>query len=218
MSTTTQTGAPDRIEMTMMYAIHEAFQRDLGRLAAAAGGEANTGSAIGPAVWACWERFKYFLRVHHTAERTNLWPLLRERAAGQPALMALLEQMDYERIGLIGLLDAVDAALTTAVPGQAEMQIERLAPALAVHGRHEESLARQADGLLTDRERDEFTWEQRRLLGFQGAASFYPWLLDGAPDDVRRAVLSLEPPPIRLLYRTLWHPRYVHGPRWHAAA
>ncbi len=42
----------------------------------------------------------------------------------------------------------------------------------------------------------------------RGLGVFLPWLLDGAPEPTRRAVLNLLPPPIRLFYRTSWRPRY----------
>lgn len=39
-------------------------------------------------------------------------------------------------------------------------------------------------------------------------------VLDEAPGGVKSTVLGQLPPPLRLLYRTVWRRRYQHGPRW----
>lgn len=220
MSSTTGSGERHRIDTSMMYAVHDAFQRDLDRLTALADRGAESGAANGPAVWACWERFKTFLHVHHTAEDTHLWPVLRAKVAGRPAELAVLEQMENEHTGLTALLDAVDTALSASgTPHQLKPHAERLSRGLTAHCEHEEDIALPlvAD-LLTSQEWAAFGAEQRRQLGLSGAASFFPWLLDGATDEVQRAVLAVLPPPVRLLYRALWRPRYLRGPRWQALA
>ena len=95
----------------------------------------------------------------------------------------------------------------------------RSAEALTAHCEHEEELALPLVGaLVTEREWHEFGNEQRRRLGAAGAASFFPWLLDGAEEDTRRKVLGVVPPPVRLLYRAVWRPRYRRAPRWQAPA
>ncbi|MEO3826219.1 hemerythrin domain-containing protein [Actinomadura sp. B10D3] len=53
----------DRVDVTFMYAVHDAFQRDL----------------------------------HHTAEDTHLWPVLRAKAADP----AVLHQMEAEHDRLV---------------------------------------------------------------------------------------------------------------------
>jgi Hemerythrin HHE cation binding domain len=184
MSTTTER---HQIDTSMMYAVHDAFRRDLDRLTA----------AEHPVRW---ERFTTFLHIHHTAEDTHLWPVLRRKLADRPADLAVLDQMDDEHTGLTALLDTVN---------KSPHQIERLADALAAHCAHEEELALPlVVDLLTAEEWTAFGNEQRRQLGLRGAATFFPWLLDGATDDVRRTVLGYLPPPVRLLYRAVWRPRY----------
>jgi len=195
MTSVIATGAPARIDLTLLHARQAAFERDLARLTVRGGLPAGG-----------WQRFTYFLRVHHQAERTMLWPIVREKA---PALDVLVEQLENERIGLVALLDGVEAALAGGVPEKIRRQAERLAGALAAHHRHEEALARAGYGVLSRREREEFRWEPRRLLGFGGTALYYPWLLDGATEEVQHAVMAPEPWPIRMLCRTIWHRRYV---------
>jgi len=58
------------IDFTMMYATHDVFRRDLGRLKAAA----TAGTAQAPGVRAGWENFKAQLLLHHSVEDTDLWP------------------------------------------------------------------------------------------------------------------------------------------------
>ena len=185
-------------EPVMMRARHRAFLRDLRRLAAA--------PPAAPDTRAAWERFRTFLRLHHEAERTELWPVLWDRADERPVLVLLLEQAERERVGLVARMDAVEAALTSG--RTLRPQVERLAAALAAHHRTEAALARDAASLFGSRERCDLEWEPRRLLGIHGAADYYPWLLDGAPEDLRHEVLALLDPPDRLLYRLRWRARY----------
>ncbi|MFB4299329.1 hemerythrin domain-containing protein [Actinomadura sp. NTSP31] len=204
------TGAKDRVDVSFMYAVHDAFQRDLDRLIAMA----EAGDVSGPALRAGWDRFTTFITVHHTAEDTHLWPLLRGRVADT----AVLDRMEVEHHALDGLLDAVAAA----IHGPADVLAARageLAEGLTEHCENEEELALPlVQKLLTRKEWNAFGNEQRSKLGMSGAASFFPWLLDGAEDATRRTVLGIVPPPVRLLYRAVWRPRYERAPRWQMPA
>ncbi|MFF4776571.1 hypothetical protein ACFY05_27290 [Microtetraspora fusca] len=190
-------------EAIMRAAFHEAFERDLALLAAATawpgGADAQTRGR--------WARFKYLLRIHQRADQTYLWPVLRVKAAR--ADLALLDVLADERQALAAPVDAIDAALEFPVdPDRAWSALSKLMIALARHHRHETRLA-EAAVLLTSTELLELYWEPRRLTGIKGAGLLYPWLLDGAPRDVRDSIMSHLPPTDRLLYRTLWQPRYV---------
>ncbi|WP_433477367.1 hemerythrin domain-containing protein [Spirillospora sp. CA-142024] len=201
----------DRVDVTFMYAVHDAFQRDLDRLTAMA----EAGDASGPAVEAGWDRFKRFLHIHHTAEDTHLWPVLRAKAADP----AVLDRMQTEHDRLDELLDIVGAAVSAGSAARLADGAARLAEELGAHCEHEEELALPlVQDLLTKAEWDAFGNEQRRRLGVSGAAAFFPWLLDGAEEATRRKVLGVVPPPVRLLYRAVWRPRYLRAPRWQAPA
>jgi hemerythrin-like domain-containing protein len=214
MSSTTESSEHRRIDTTMMYAVHDAFQRDLDRITSLA----ERGVTPGSAVHVGWDRFKAYLHVHHTAEDTHLWPVLRAKVAGRPADLALLEEMENEHTGLTALLDAVDAALTSsAPPHRLAVHAQRLSHALTAHCDHEEDMALPlVTELLTEREWAAFGAEQRRQLGRSGAASFFPWLLDGAPDHTQRKLLAILPPPVRFIYRAWWRPRYFRDRHWEA--
>ncbi|MBD2895187.1 hemerythrin domain-containing protein [Actinomadura nitritigenes] len=211
-STRTRSGPSDRIDVSFMYAVHDAFQRDLDRLIAMA----EAGDVPDPALRAGWDRFSTFLHVHHTAEDTHLWPVLKDRVADT----AVLEQMEAEHNALDGLLEGVDTAIKTSSPAEVlAARAAELAQGLTAHCDHEEELALPlVQKLMTKKEWDAFGAEQRSKLGMSGAASFFPWLLDGAEDETRRKVLGIVPPPVRLLYRAVWRPRYERAPRWQTPA
>ena len=42
----------------------------------------------------------------------------------------------------------------------------------------------------------------------RGSARFFPWIFDGADPTERTAVLSMPPPPVRVLCKLAWGPRY----------
>jgi hypothetical protein len=41
----------------------------------------------------------------------------------------------------------------------------------------------------------------------------FAWMLDGANGDAAATLRTL-PPPLRLLYRAVWKPRFNKTPRW----
>jgi hypothetical protein len=216
MSSPTGTARTRRIDTTMMYAVHRAFERDLDSLTSLAG----RGLAADPAARAGWDRFKLYLHIHHTAEDTHLWPVLEARLADRPDGLRVLQTMEREHAGLTALLDSVEATLSGPVSSaEVLVQARLLGQALGTHCRDEEEQALPlVVALLSAEEWEAFGAEQRRPLGLRGAASFFPWLLDEATDETRQTVLGYLPPPVRLLYRILWRPRYLRGPRWEELA
>jgi hypothetical protein len=42
----------------------------------------------------------------------------------------------------------------------------------------------------------------------------FAWILDGAGREDAAASLGKLPPPMRLLYRAVWKPRFDRTPRW----
>ncbi|WP_329238765.1 hemerythrin domain-containing protein [Actinoallomurus sp. NBC_01490] len=202
------------IDLTLMYATHDAFRRDLGRLAlVAATGEIGSREALR----AGWNDFRRFLTVHHVAEDAVLWPALRAKLSERPADLRLLDDMEAEHAELDPLLEAVDMAIAVGDPVALDEHGDALVGGLAAHLDHEET-----DALplicetLTDAEWAAFGHEQRRRLGLSGAAEYFPWLLDGVPEDRAHEVLSILPPPLRLVYHALWAPRHRRRPRWNA--
>jgi hypothetical protein len=220
-----RTALAGEVNFTIMYAAHDAFTRDLRRLTDAC----VTGRAWTPDAAATWRRFKAQLRMHHRSEDIALWPSLRN-VVSAPDSLAVLDAMEAEHARIDPAIGAIDAALAAGDPafaagdpalaaadpalanadpaGMAE-SVERLSAGLAAHMRHEETealpLVEQHLGRVGWAV---FTTHIRESQGLRGGAEFFPWLLDGAPASSRDRVMDLVPPPVRVLYRTLWAPRY----------
>jgi hypothetical protein len=50
--------------------------------------------------------------------------------------------------------------------------------------------------------------------GLSAGSEMFAWMLDGTGRDQAAATLGSLPPPLRLLYRALWKPRYDKTSRW----
>ena len=210
------------VDFSFMYAAHDAFTRDLARLAAAAGRGAE------PSVRAGWATFSRQLSVHHTAEDTVLWPALRAKVT-RAAEIAVLDDMAAEHAQIDPLLAQVDRALTDAAAtaegadgtgggdgGDAlTASADELRRLLSSHLRHEENEALPLVATyLGAKGWAAFGRSVAKTHGFSGVAEFFPWMLDGADPATRQQLLALLPPPARLVYRTLWAPRYARATRW----
>lgn len=201
---------PEQINFTEMYVSHDAFRRDLARLARAAA----AGRADAPKVRAGWETFKRQLDVHHGVEDSWLWPQLRRRLADRPDDLALLDEMEAEHSVIDPQLAAVDAALT-AGPEDLAAKVEDLRLTLDHHLTHEEVAALPLiQSVMTPRDWGGFRRAMARRQKLSGASEWVPWITDGlTPDDTRR-LLRRFPPPLRLLYRMSWEARYRGRDLW----
>ena len=97
-------------DLTIMLAAHDAFRRDLTRLARAAAAADLSDPARRQSVAAGWELFKRELHLHHTAEDELIWPVLRPRLAHSEHALSVLDAMEEEHERIDPLLAAVDAA------------------------------------------------------------------------------------------------------------
>ena len=88
-----------KLDMTMMYAVHDALRRDLEPVAQ------MTARSEG------WDFFERFLQAHHVAEDDALWPVVREGVAGRTEDLAILDDMAAEHAALGPLLEAINDAL-----------------------------------------------------------------------------------------------------------
>jgi hemerythrin-like domain-containing protein len=196
-----------------MYAAHDAFTRDLRRLADAV----EAGRTAEAAVRAGWATFKNQLIFHHTAEDNWLWPALREKVT-RPDEISVLDAMEAEHLLIDPLLFLVDARITgDNLDGLAD-GVGALAGTLTAHMEREEADALPlVEAYLGPDGWAEFGKTAGKSEGLRGAAELFPWLLEGAPAEVSRQVLGMLPPPARLLYRVLWRPGYARTPRWDTA-
>jgi Hemerythrin HHE cation binding domain len=200
-------------DLTIMLAAHDAFRRDLTRLARAAAAANLSDPARRQSVAAGWELFKHQLHLHHTAEDELIWPVLRPRLAHSPAAQDTLDAMEAEHEQIDLLLAAVDAEF--AGGGPLADVIDALGSRLTGHLAHEER-----DGLpLIGVALTAAQWRGvgRKIAsknGLSNGSEMFAWLLDGADREHTAATLGQLPPPLRVLYRAVWKPRYAKTPRW----
>ncbi len=207
-----------KLDMSMMFAMHDALRRELVQVARIAGQpDGNPARRLQATVG--WELFKKFLLVHHQSEDDALWPALRARVAGQPGRVALADALEAEHGVIEPLLTAIDAA--AADPGDGWQRfgdiIDELVTKLTAHLAHEESdgLA-LIDASLTPRQWQHFA--QVHTERIRGDAPMYmPWLLNGASPHTRDAILGKFPPPLLAAFREQWGPRYSTLNIWDAA-
>jgi hypothetical protein len=206
---------PPRGRFTIVYLIHEAFRRDLARLAGALRAP-RTDPPRARALRAHWEFVDEQLHHHHSVEDDSLWPLVRPKLPGRDEALAVLDAMEAEHQKLLPGGRAVsaefesfavrpDQAAGTALAGH----LDELATQLGAHLDSEELRCFPVvDEALTPEEFETFGKATAKAVGMRGSARFFPWIFDSADPVERAAVLSMPPPPVRLLCRYVWEPRY----------
>jgi iron-sulfur cluster repair protein YtfE (RIC family) len=200
-------------DLTIMIAAHDTFRRDLTRLARTASAANLSDPARRQPIAAGWDLFKRQLHMHHTAEDEIIWPTLRPRLAHSAAALSVLDAMEAEH----QLIDPLLAAVDTEFAGGDRLAdvIDALTSALTSHLAHEER-----DGLpligaaLTAAEWRGAGRKMASKNGIAGSSEMFAWMLDGADPEHAAATLGQLPPPLRLLYRARWKPRFDKTPRW----
>jgi len=169
-----------------MRAMHDAFRRDLARLD---DGETER-----------WDNFRRQLDLHHRAEDDDLWPTLRDTIDDD-----LLDSMIAEHATIPDALAAVDDAITRHQPTEAALT--ELRQLVLAHLEHEESAVLP----LIERRVTHGQWRLWLLLERSKRPraeqlDFLAWLLDGASQEDRSAVLAEFPPVGRIAYRRIVAP------------
>jgi len=209
-------GAGDA-DLTIMLAAHDAFRRDLTRLARAAAAAGLSDPARRRSIAAGWELFKRELHMHHTAEDEVIWPALRPRLAHSQNSLSVLDAMEAEHERIDPLLAAVDAAFQGGQPGEDRLAdvIDVLTSTLTGHLAHEERDGLPLIGVaLTAAEWRGVGFKIMRRNGLSEGGEMFAWILDGAARQDAAATLRTLPAPVRLLYRAVWKPRFNKTPRW----
>ncbi|TDC81032.1 hemerythrin domain-containing protein [Actinomadura sp. 7K507] len=188
-----------------LHAAHDAFRRDLDRLAAAAA--AGKGGAAH--VRAGWENLKDQIRLHHDLEDRVLWPRVERAVAGRRAERAVLAEMRAEHARLGPLIGRVDVVLRDG--GDLPLAVRDLREAVEAHLRHEEmSAVPLAESVLGP---EEWRAVADEVAG-RCAALFVPWVVDGIAPVERSRFLTALPAPLRKRNRVVWEPRYRKRRLW----
>jgi hypothetical protein len=200
-------------DLTIMLAAHDAFRRDLTRLARTASAANLSDPARRQSVAAGWDLFKRELHLHHTAEDELIWPTLRPRLAHSEAALSVLAAMEAEHERIDPLLAAVDEQLPDG--DRLADVIDALTSSLTGHLAHEERDGLPLIGVaLTAAEWRGVGRKMASKNGMAAGSEMFAWILDGADREHAAATLGQLPPPLRLLYRALWKPRFDRTPRW----
>ena len=198
------------IDFTIMYATHDAFRRDLYRLADAA----TAGRGDAPGVRAGWANFTRQLHVHHTVEDVALWPRVLDRLGDRPAGIELMSEMAAEHAALDPALHRVEEGLRSSAADIAE-RVSTLARVLTDHMAHEETAALPLIGeVLTLADWDAFRGAMARKQGPSGAAAYIPWVLDSTTHDQRTRFLAAMPGPVARINKLWWEGRYTRRRLW----
>jgi iron-sulfur cluster repair protein YtfE (RIC family) len=201
-----------------MNAAHAAFRRDLEHMAAAATPANLRDPARHESIMNGWMLFKDQLHIHHDAEDRLIWPLLRQRLARSEAALSTLDAMDAEHALIDPLLAAVDGAFGRPDAGDVPAVTDELITKLSYHMSHEERDAMPMIGeAMSDREwRAVVTGIHKSVKSMKtsSVAEFVPWLTDGVPGWRAKTIVTILPPPVRLLYRWVWKPRYDRVSHW----
>ena len=202
----------DPADLSMMFFLHSAFRRDLDRLATAVEGLADGARQRGQELAERWDFVGEALHHHHTCEDEHLWPLARRKA---PESASVLDEMQAEHRTIDPLLARVGDGFRRLAAGDESVRPALAADLRALHGTLSDHLAheeRDAVPLLartlTEGELQAFAHSQRKAMKLSQVTMFVPWVLEGLPDPDRRKVLSSFPPPLRMLARRRWVPRY----------
>jgi hemerythrin-like domain-containing protein len=203
-------------DLTIMIGAHDALRRDLVSLARTATSANRSDPAKAQSIATGWAVFKRQLHLHHTAEDELIWPALRERLGTSENALSVLAEMEAEHEQIDPLLAAVDGAFARQ-PGTDRLAdvIDALTGTMTGHLTHEER-----DGLpligaaLTAAEWRRVGVRIARKNGLSGGSQMFAWILDGAEPDQAKAALRQLPPPVRLVCRALWRPRFARTARW----
>jgi hemerythrin-like domain-containing protein len=204
-------------DMDVMRILHSALRRDGARLERAAERYGTQDEEAHDALLLGWSGFSSSLHHHHTIEDTHIWPAIRAKLAYRPDDVAVLDAMEAEHSRIDPALEAVERAFDDREAGVDEVagRITTLVELLRSHLGHEERDAFPLiHTMITRREWDTLTKASVKELGYSEIANLGPWILEGAPPDDVRTVLAELPPPLRLVHRFWWNPRYHKARRW----
>lgn len=200
-----------QLDMTMMFAIHGAFRRDLDRLTAMA----ERRDPDRPVVTAGWETLKMALHGHHHAEDDQLWPIARRHLEGRADDLLVLDAMAAEHETLDPLIRGVDAQLDSPDHDALADAVASFRDGLTSHLAHEERDALPVlNRAVSQEEWEEFGRQQGKHYGLKATTTLLPWITEDATSPSSRKVLAEMPAPMRLLNQWVLAPRYRRQQRW----
>jgi hemerythrin-like domain-containing protein len=208
--TTTTSEKPDINEMRV---IHRVFRRELTTLPGLVRGVRDGDAARAEVVGRHAQFVLTGLHIHHTGEDENLWPLLLERAKPSTELIETM-QAQHERVDshvdrAQELLDAWRRTPSRGAGEELATEIERLNEALFEHlDQEEREILPLAEQFVSVEEWARLGEHGRDSMSREELPIMFGAILEEADPSERAQMLTLLPPPIRLLMRTLGARKY----------
>lgn len=181
----TKTSPMSDEDLELMNVLHDAFRRDVERLARAAARPDKADPTARAAVLLGWHGFSRELHHHHQIEDTHIWPLMRRKLADHPDDVAVLDDMESEHALIHPALAAVEDALadSNGERGVVADRVDDLAGILASHLAQEERdalpLIRQT---TTAREWRALSRDSMRGMSYRWISELVPWVVEGLPE------------------------------------
>lgn len=196
--------------------MHRAMRRDAARLGRVLGRGDAVDSGLPLLRW--WTRFERVIVHHHEREDEVIWPELVRRSPEFADARTVLTE-DHARLDQA--MHQVAVALTLLARPVDDSALSRSADAacrfVQVLGEHLDREERAAFPLLgrcfTEAEYVELEDRIQQGSPLRDAVFELPWVLDGAPADVRAAVDEKVPAPMQLVNRLWWTPVYRRATR-----
>lgn len=204
-------------DMDIMRVLHNALRRDAARLERSSERFGTQDAETHDALLVGWHGFSSSLHHHHSTEDHHIWPVIRTKLAERPDDLAVLDAMEEEHSRIDPAIEAIDRAFDDPEVGVDEVasRIAEFVQLLRSHLEHEERDAFPLmRTLITQREWATLNKSAMKELSFGDLSALGPWVLDGASPDEVRTVLGELPPPLRLVHRLWWNPRYHRPRRW----
>ena len=127
--------------------------------------------------------------------------------------LSVLDAMEAEHERIDPLLAAVDDGFAQRGEDSLADVIDTLVSTLTGHLAHEERDGLPLIGVaLTAAEWRAAGFKIARRNGLSEGGEMFAWILDGADGDAAATLRAL-PPPLRLLYKAVWKPRFNKTPR-----
>jgi hypothetical protein len=201
-------------DLTGFLGGHSIMRAQFALLARAAGEVSDTDTKRLAALEAHLAFVTRRLTQHHTAEDDSIWPQMRQ---ADPSLVELLDDLEQDHQRLDQLL-VVTGDRTVSFSGRAAA-LRDVHRDLSAHLDREEAEAVPAIRRLIPQSAWALHDERfQRELGPDRTTTLV-WILGHLRPDARRAMLAELPPPVRILYKTVWRPKHrrrlalLYGPQ-----
>ena len=176
-----------KLDMSMMFAMHDALRRDLERVGRIAG------------------------RLDDDPAKR-----LRAAVAACPDQAALVDALEAEHAVIDPLLAAIDAAAADPDGGHERFGglVDELIIELSAHLTHEEKDGLPLIDVAVTEEQWQHFNSVNAERNRPDAAMFMPWLFDGADQQRLDALLGKFPPQMLTVFREQWAPAYAARDLW----